>query len=265
MSDQDQELEKAVREAVAGVCHYFGEAGSAEHEGWVKHRLGPILRHIEQQSRQMSETTNELDTPFTFDHARCNHMGKAAIDCPHCLRHRIAELEAAFPHCEEHKPDGGARSGCLICSIEKLSFALSQIDYACGEPNEMGVSNYDLSYDAEAVVQRVTRLREFEAKARGCLGEIRDYAEGHHSDQPGHVFLHSLTVDIPSMCDAALSPDAGKSLLEWVKKAMGVLERVKAVFVGSLESPQKFVAEHEAVAEAIDALLSSSPEEGVRR
>jgi hypothetical protein len=41
---------------------------------------------------------DELAVPFTFDPARCNHMGKAAIDCPHCLRHRIGDLEAACAH-----------------------------------------------------------------------------------------------------------------------------------------------------------------------
>lgn len=75
----------------------------------------------------------------------------------------VPELLAAFPFCERHTPNGGKRSRCLICSLETLSRALSRIDYACGAPNAMNVSDYDVHCDESAVVQRVVeRLAEVE-------------------------------------------------------------------------------------------------------
>ena len=67
----------------------------------------------------------------------------------------------AAPLCEEHKPDGGARGNCLVCGLMKLSAALSEIDYLCGPPNNMHVSDYDIYYDENAVVEKVRKLLTF--------------------------------------------------------------------------------------------------------
>jgi len=47
------------------------------------------------------------------------------------------------------------RDGCI-----SLSHSIDRIDYACGEPNEMGVSEYCVHQNDEAVVARVKGMRE---------------------------------------------------------------------------------------------------------
>lgn len=56
--------------------------------------------------------------------------------------------------CAEHDREGGT-TGCLTCACVELSSALSQIDYLLGQPNEMGVSDYDLHCDPQLVVERL--------------------------------------------------------------------------------------------------------------
>ena len=63
--------------------------------------------------------------------------------------HRLAPL------CEEHGTGPGTRATCPYCALQKLSAALSRIDYLCGPPNDMGISGYDCHYSEEAVVAAV--------------------------------------------------------------------------------------------------------------
>ena len=53
---------------------------------------------------------------------------------------------------------------------------------------------------ARVVLQFRSRIIELEKELR----ELKDYAEGHHSQEEPHVWLHSLTVDIPSRIEQAL-------------------------------------------------------------
>jgi hypothetical protein len=59
--------------------------------------------------------------------------------------------------CNNHAEKNYAE--CVVCSGIRLQEKLSEISYLTGEPNEMQVSDYDVDYDAEKVVQKVHGLR----------------------------------------------------------------------------------------------------------
>lgn len=52
--------------------------------------------------------------------------------------------------------------------------------------------------DIAALVAEVRRLEK-------AVSDISHLASGHHREQPSHVLLHCLTIDIPAICDAALT------------------------------------------------------------
>ena len=88
----------------------------------------------------------------------CKH-GSLRRKCEVCdLERQLSDYQAAFPTCDKHRPSGGARAGCLVCAGVKYSYAISRIDYACGEPNEMECSAYDVHQNEDEVVKKVQGL-----------------------------------------------------------------------------------------------------------
>ena len=53
---------------------------------------------------------------------------------------------------------------------------------------------------AKLILEFRERIHELET----ALRELKTYAEGHHSQEGTHVWLHSLTVDIPHQIDLVL-------------------------------------------------------------
>lgn len=118
------------------------------------------------------------------------------------LEAKLAEYHKSAPLCDEHKPSGGARSGCMVCGLMSLTHALSRISYACGEPNEMGLSPFDLDYDEEHVVTRVeANVAELERQlamykslhqhALKCVDDVFQEYTGHVPILPNYLVLGS--------------------------------------------------------------------------
>lgn len=108
-----------------------------------------------------------------------------------------AKLQAAAPLCDQH--NSGTRSGCLVCGLQKLTAALSRIDYAAGEPNEQGLSLYDVDYDEERVVRAVAKLqaendsllvyKELHRKALECVDSVFQEWGGHTPLLPDFLYV----------------------------------------------------------------------------
>lgn len=103
-------------------------------------------------------TTNKRPTPETDakvkDGHRVPHRAFDEQDYPTCVPIDFARrLERERD--EERAYAQQCRDGCI-----SLSRSIECIDYACGEPNEMGVSEYCVHQNDEAVVARVKGMRE---------------------------------------------------------------------------------------------------------
>lgn len=89
-----------------------------------------------------------------------SRQGKSTMPEMVSLRAEVERLRKATQLCDKHAPNGGTVSACVICSGQKLSYALSRISYLCEPPNEMECSSYDLHYNEDAVVAQVERLKQ---------------------------------------------------------------------------------------------------------
>jgi hypothetical protein len=83
----------------------------------------------------------------------------------------LAMHKAETPLCEKHQPRGGARANCLVCGLQELSAALSQIDYLCGEENEYQCSLYDVDCNEERVVEAVRAMKQEWMDSAALLGK----------------------------------------------------------------------------------------------
>lgn len=54
-------------------------------------------------------------------------------------------------------------------------------------------------------LDEVRRMATEILRLRATLRELKEYAAAHHADEGSHVWLHSLTVDIPHRIDFELS------------------------------------------------------------
>lgn len=61
----------------------------------------------------------------------------------------LEDMQRVSEYAERYK------QGCI-----KLSSAIDRIDYACGDPNDMEVSDYAIHQDEEQVVRRVSEKLE---------------------------------------------------------------------------------------------------------
>ena len=122
-----------------------------------------------------------------------------AMCAEHCAE--LEQLRSATQLCDKHAPKGGTVAACVICSGQKLSYALSRISYLCEPPNEMEFSSYDLYYNEDAVVAQVEQLRADAERYRW----LRD-SERIRCLDDSHYYYRKYSAD---RCDAAI--DAAKS------------------------------------------------------
>ena len=100
--------------------------------------------------------------------------------------------------------DVACSCGCtltLSAGIDRESDAIEEWNRRVGQPsdttNDETLSYHDLSARLDAANARISELEE-------AIVKIREFAEGHHHDQPVHVLLHGLTVDIPYQAERAI-------------------------------------------------------------
>lgn len=91
-----------------------------------------------------------------------------------------AQLLRQAPLCEKCNHATGTRSGCPYCALTKLGDALSQVDSALDEPEEIaiGVSRYDVDLDEVRVVERVRSIVAERNRLRAELDAISNTLGG---------------------------------------------------------------------------------------
>jgi len=158
----------------------------------------------------------ELETSVKRYNAERNHYREQYFDAMSRegkLRAEVRELKAAAGFCEEHQPSG--HRNCVICSLEKLNSAISEISYILSETNDMHVSEYDVSQDQDAVVTKVRELRdrvlELEGKIMELGGKIICDADkkpirfGCHIDLAPGEEPDDCVINSGNICDCALA------------------------------------------------------------
>jgi|OM-RGC.v1.028695601 hypothetical protein len=98
---------------------------------------------------------------------------------------------------EEVKPPGD--SGSVASHGSSRAFGIPEMrEFAKDHPDER----------VRLMMKRLDETRS--RSARWCeamqrmkqeIIELKEFAEAHYSDQPGHVIYHGLTVDVPDRCE----------------------------------------------------------------
>lgn len=114
----------------------------------IKHARN--LERERDEAREANTTIQSREAKLVLSKERISKRAEA-IRCELVEKEKqLAESQAYANKCRE---------GCIA-----LSHSIDRIDYLCGEPNEMGVSDYCVHQNDEAVVERVkAKLTELEA------------------------------------------------------------------------------------------------------
>lgn len=129
------------------------------------------LRAIEESIKpvdltsEISQYQDEVREGYVPEKKATPETDAAAFDIPHHgadgtgSRVAVVHYQAACKLEREREEDREYAERCKQGCI-KLSYAIDRIDYACGEPNEMEVSDYAMHQNEERVIQRVKEKLE---------------------------------------------------------------------------------------------------------
>lgn len=106
------------------------------------------------------------------------------------LQAELRTYRQGMPTCDKHKPDGGFRNGCLICGAIRDTHVLSRIDAVVQRvPENPGVSQFDVDYDAEGVYARVKHRIDTLDRAAEEYGICRACGKAYSFDE-NEPFAH---------------------------------------------------------------------------
>ena len=131
----------------------------------LRGNIFPQVRVIAKELVEVKTINEELRAKLAALEARvAENAALKAKECPQCgiaAADMVTDNYCAACRVEELKADNGWWAGkCeqLESALATLRSQLSRIDYAFGEPNEMGVSPYDVDLDGERVVRQVEAM-----------------------------------------------------------------------------------------------------------
>lgn len=137
----------------------------------------------------MTTTEGRLTPEHEAEIRSALRTGRKKVSYVFIARDLLRELDAV-------RKELDARAEVWECSQCGFRFAVEHV-------NDDGTGAYSCPVCAEA------RLTRELGEARNALSAIKRVAEGHHNNQPIGALLHSLIIDIPDMCAAAMAKDGG--------------------------------------------------------
>ena len=139
-------LLEAIKEIYAEADAYADGASDASAHDKLCNEIAAKLKPLHQAMRT-PRPTPEMDALAYF------WKDQDGIDCEAVHANHARRLEREREENREYAER--CKQGCI-----RLSYAIDRIDYACGEPNEMEVSDYAIHQNEERVVQRVKEKLE---------------------------------------------------------------------------------------------------------
>ena len=161
------------------------------------------------------------------------------------MSHELEAERKEFPTCEQHKPSGGARSGCVVCNWMKLSAALARIDYAMDVENEQELSIYDVDCDEERVVRRVIELRKAHAEAASFAVTVDHTNSGLAADVEGLKEQLAAERKELEVAEAVVNHNSHQAtlLLQRAEAAEAKLHEVQEIYAGMEGFEAKYASE----------------------
>lgn len=157
-------------------------------------------------ARTVDANTHEVGCPYIYD----GPVRGRNISMCNCRVSRIRKLLAARPApSSPEAPAGQTTGGCIGCGGP-----LTRNPHPQAGKMETLLEIGAVWECIPCLVRSRHRWCRRATDTMMALREVKETAAAHHADQPAHVLLHSLTVDIPAMCDAVTDDSLAASASE---------------------------------------------------